>query len=63
MGSAFLPALTAASRAKQIKLVLLHRPASDTSSYPEGIEKRVVDLEKGDIGEIKEAVEGLNVVM
>ncbi|ORX34813.1 hypothetical protein BD324DRAFT_635114 [Kockovaella imperatae] len=63
MGSAFLPALTQASHQGKLRLVLLHRPGSDTSSFPENVEKRMIDLAKGDVEDIARSVEGLNVVI
>lgn len=63
MGGPFCSALTAASRRGQLKLVIVHRPSSDTSRYPKDIERRSVDLERGDRTETVRALSGLQVVM
>ena len=63
MGSALLPSLVTAHRAKQLRLVLLHRSGSDTSTFPDDVEKRVIDLEGGEVKAIREKLEGLEVIM
>jgi hypothetical protein len=63
LGSAVMSALAPHAQKGDIKLVVLHRPSSDLSKVPHGVETRVLDLEKGDKAELKEAVKGLNIVM
>ncbi len=63
MGSAICSGLITAFRNKQLGFVILHQPSSNTSRYPSDVEKRQVDLVKGDIVEIGRAIKGLNVVM
>lgn len=47
----------------KVKLVVLHRPSSDISALPEGVETRVIELAKDEPEKHLEAVKGLNVVM
>ncbi|GFZ49149.1 hypothetical protein JCM24511_06899 [Saitozyma sp. JCM 24511] len=60
VGSAVLTALL---KRNDLRVVVLHRPESDVTSIPAGMEKRVLDLEKGSPGEIEKAIEGLQVVI
>lgn len=45
------------------KIIVLHRASSDTSKIPQGIEKRVIDLNGGDETSISKAIEGIEVLM
>ncbi|WVQ79531.1 hypothetical protein IAT38_001630 [Cryptococcus sp. DSM 104549] len=47
VGSNFLPYLATAHKEGKIKLTVLHREGSDLSKVPEGVEKRVLDLDGG----------------
>ena len=62
-GSAALKALSAAHGAGKIKLVVVHRPGSDVSTIPPGVEARQVDLGQPNAEEIKRAIEGVNVYL
>lgn len=46
-----------------IKLVILHRPSSNISGLPSGVETRVVELEKEEPEKHFDAIKDLNVVM
>jgi len=63
VGSATLSHLIKAHRSGKIKLVMLHRASSDLSTVPSDVEKRVIDLESGDLATNQKAVAGLNIVM
>ena len=63
MGSCFCPPLVHASREGRLRLVILHRPGSDDTKYPVGVERRVLDLENMKPLEIEQAIQGLQVVM
>jgi hypothetical protein len=63
VGSAVLAALLPAHKSGSIKLAILHRPSSSTSNIPSDVEKRVIDLEKKDVGALKSAVAGINILM
>ncbi|ORY24567.1 hypothetical protein BCR39DRAFT_546505 [Naematelia encephala] len=54
---AFLPAHTDG----KIKLVVIHRPSSNVATIPEGIERRILDLDRSSEAEIKAAVDGIEV--
>ena len=62
IGAALSALLVKAHQAARIKLVVLHRSSSDISKIPSGIEKRVIDLE-GDVGSLRPAFSGINVMM
>ena len=62
-GSVALKVINQGHISGKLVLVILHRPGSDLSTVPVGIETREVDLSKPDQGQIKAAVEGLNVLM
>ena len=55
--------LAEAHAAGKIKLIVVHRPSSDTSIVPPGIETRVIDLDKNDEGEIAAAVRGVEIFL
>lgn len=61
MGSALLPALHAANKAGKLKLVLLLRASS--TGYPDDVEHRTVDLDGGDVSQLRKAVAGLHFVV
>lgn len=63
LGSHLFRHLVAAHDAGKLEVVVLHRPSSDLSAVPHGIEKRVLDLEKANKAEVQSAVKGLNIVM
>jgi len=60
VGKALLHALLPAAQAGKIKLVVLHRPESDISTVPEGIEAREVDLDTGDVAKNSAALAGIH---
>lgn len=63
LGKAALVPLLGLHNSQKIKLVILHRPSSDLSTLPVGIEKRVLDLESQDSTNIKYAVKGIHIIM
>jgi nucleoside-diphosphate-sugar epimerase len=63
LGSHLFRHIVAAHTAGKLDVVVLHRPSSDVSSVPSGIEKRALDLEKADKAEVQRAVKGLNIIM
>lgn len=63
IGSHALKHLVLAHQSGNITLIVLHRPASNIASVPEGIETRVLDLKNGDEEQIKKSVKGLQVLM
>ena len=63
MGSALCSGLLPAFRKRQLSLVILHHPSSDTARYPADVEKRPLDLERGDLPSLREALQGLQIVM
>lgn len=63
LGSVLFKHLLSAHQAKRLTLVVLHRPSSDLSSVPQGVETRALDLDKGDKEALQKAVKGLQVVM
>lgn len=63
MGSSFSRALLKAHRSGLVRFVILHRPESDLRRYPADIEKRLIDLDGGQMASIVEKVSDLQVVM
>ena len=63
IGSAVLKAIIEHHNAGKVVLVILHRPGSDLSSVPNGVETREIDLSRPDESKIKAAVKGLNVLV
>ena len=61
IGRPTLDALAKAQEAGKFKLVVVHRPGSNTSIVPKGIETRVLDLDQADT--IEPALKGINVYM
>jgi hypothetical protein len=55
VGKNLLEAFVPLNQAGEIKLVVLHRPDS-ASPIPDGVEKRVLDLEKGDANDLAKTV-------
>ena len=62
MGSSYCSGLLQAFHKGQLCLIILHRPTAETSRYPPDVERRPLDLE-GDVASIRQAIQGLNVVM
>jgi hypothetical protein len=67
MGAPYAHALIHAHRAGHLRLVLLHRPASNLAKYPQDttIPKRCINLEdpNTDLSSIQQALEDLQVVI
>ena len=65
VGSQIFKHLLPRAQQGMIKLVVLHRPNSNTSTIPEelNVEKRMVDLEKPDKALNETSVKGIQVVM
>jgi len=63
VGSEILKNLIKYNQAGLIKPIVLHRPSSDISKIPSGIETRVLDLANDEPAQHLAAVEGINVVM
>jgi hypothetical protein len=63
MGAPFSRALLKASRKGLLRFVILHRPASDLTRYPNDVELRQIDLEQGDVASNAEKMKDLQVVM
>ena len=63
VGSHLVKHLIEYHRQGKVKLVILHRPSSNISNLPKGVETRMVDLTKDEPDKHLEAVKGLNVVM
>jgi hypothetical protein len=61
VGAGALQYLLKAHMADEIKLIIVHRPGSDVSMIPAGVEKRELDLANASEEEIKAAVSGLQV--
>jgi hypothetical protein len=55
--------LLGAHQAGQVKFIVLHRPSSDISGIPSGVETRTIDLEKSGEEELKAATKGINILM
>jgi hypothetical protein len=62
VGANLLEALHARQQRGEIKLVVFHRPDSKTP-IPDDVEKRVLDLEKGDASTIEQAVADIQVFL
>lgn len=63
MGTPFSRALLNAHRRGLLHFVILYRPESNLERYPTAIEKRLIDLNNGDMTSIAEKVRDLQVVM
>ncbi|WVR05125.1 hypothetical protein IAU60_002137 [Kwoniella sp. DSM 27419] len=63
VGEAVLPELVKAHEAGSIKLVVLHRESSDTSSLPDSVEKRVVQLDDAGLEINRAALKGVEVLL
>lgn len=62
VGSAILNEL-APHNGKHLTVIVLHRPSSDISNVPKGIETRSIDLDKPDGEDFNRAVAGLHILM
>lgn len=63
VGSSICAGLLRSARQGLLTFVILHSPSSDISKYPEDVEKRAIDLEKGTQSDHAKAIEGLNIVV
>lgn len=63
VGSKLLEQFAALQAEGKVKVVVLHRANSSTSTIPSDIEKRVVDLTAADGPDFDAAVQGLDVLV
>ena len=63
VGKSALAALAEAEKKGNLKLVVIHRPSSETSNIPAGIEKRALDNAKASDAEFDKALAGINVLV
>ncbi|TYJ51392.1 hypothetical protein B9479_008042 [Cryptococcus floricola] len=63
VGRALLASLYQAQTKGDLKVVVLHRPNSDTSKVPSDVEKRVVELGEGKVDAVRDATKDLEVVI
>lgn len=63
VGSKLLQQFSDLQSAGKVKLVVLHRPTSSTSTIPADVEKRVLDLSAQDGPDFDAAVAGLDVIV
>ncbi|TXT10724.1 hypothetical protein VHUM_02229 [Vanrija humicola] len=63
LGSHILTALARAQEAGKYKVVAFHRQSSDTSKWPKGVEKRVLDNDKASATEVAEALKGVDILL
>ncbi len=61
IGSAAFKELLKAHNEGKIVLVVIHRPGSDLSTVPAGVEAREVNLAEPDEAKIKESLKGINI--
>ncbi|WVQ74179.1 hypothetical protein IAR50_003773 [Cryptococcus sp. DSM 104548] len=63
VGAALFTPLYEAHKRGDVKLVILHRPSSDVSKVPAGVDKRIVELEESKVDAIRGATKDLEVVI
>jgi nucleoside-diphosphate-sugar epimerase len=63
VGSQVLKNLITYHEQGQIEVIVLHRPSSDISKVPSGIETRVIDLTQDEPEKHLAAIQGINVIM
>ncbi|KAL1409017.1 hypothetical protein Q8F55_005841 [Vanrija albida] len=63
LGSHILTALAKAQEAGKYKVVAFHRASSDTSKWPAGVERRVLDTDKATAAEVASALKGVDILL
>lgn len=63
VGSKVLTQLLHLEQSGKIKITVIHRPTSSTSTIPSGVEARVLDWSKKDGKEFDDAFAGVDVVV